>query len=140
MATLLTVQVGAFLDANAAQPFVWGQNDCALMLANWGIEYTGIDAAAHLRGTYDSPMSCLRVMRQYGGLEGVLQSCADVIQWERRSEARPGDVGIIGCVALEPGPWGGVGAVCLDGRLWGARGVRGVVVAPGEPLHIWGAP
>lgn len=139
VASLLTERIGAFLDAAAAQLFQYGTHDCALMLADWGRELTGIDGAADLRGTYRSEAGCARVLRRAGGLVAVVDRCATRIGFARRDVARAGDIGVGPCI-LRNGETGEAGGLCVDARQWASLAPKGIFVGtPGAPiLHIWG--
>ncbi|MDB6177942.1 hypothetical protein PAF17_10560 [Paracoccus sp. Z330] len=62
-------RLSAELDAQRRAPFAWGSHDCAIGFACRVVEaITGEDLAAPYRGTYDSPLGALRVLRDSGAL------------------------------------------------------------------------
>ena len=123
--------LNAFLEAVAATPFVDGQSDCALTIADWVIVATGCpDPALHLRGQYDSALQRERLLRRLGGLEAVVADCARRANLVETSEPRRGDIGVIrlGRQVLS--------AICL-GERWATKGDGLVVAAADEVLMAW---
>jgi hypothetical protein len=57
-----------FIEVTRADPFAWGQNDCALWCASAVDHEIGIDPAADLRGTYASRFGCRQIIMAAGGL------------------------------------------------------------------------
>tara|TARA_R110002012_G_scaffold101777_2_gene241138 strand:- start:187 stop:540 length:354 start_codon:yes stop_codon:yes gene_type:complete len=53
------------------EPFRWGQNDCALWVASYVYEQTGVDPAKILRGRYKTALGCHRLLKKEGGLLAV---------------------------------------------------------------------
>lgn len=58
-----------FLAARAARPFLWGETDCALTIADWVLLATGVDPAADLRGRYRTPAGARRAIRRTGSAD-----------------------------------------------------------------------
>jgi hypothetical protein len=56
------------VEAARARPFQWGSHDCLLFAADVVRSMTGKDLAAHGRGQYDSDVSALRLIHNYGGM------------------------------------------------------------------------
>jgi hypothetical protein len=56
------------VEAARARPFAWGSHDCLLFAADVVRAMTGKDLAAHGRGQYDSDVSALRLIHNYGGM------------------------------------------------------------------------
>jgi hypothetical protein len=75
-----TVAFHEFLLARAGVPFAWGENDCALFVAD-GIEaMTGVDVAGDFRGQYHSEAEAMDLIRSVTGGETVADAaawCAD---------------------------------------------------------------
>lgn len=118
----------AFLERIAATPFVDGQSDCALTIADWVILATGCpDPADHLRGQYDSPLQRERLLRRLGGLETVVEDCARRALLPETLGPRRGDIGVVrvGKQVLT--------AICL-GERWAIKG-EGVVVAAADHVY-----
>lgn len=57
-------------------PFVYGELDCALAVAEWIRDLTGRDPAADLRGAYDDEAGWRRLAREAGGLEALFAAVA----------------------------------------------------------------
>jgi hypothetical protein len=64
----------ALLLQRREQPFAWGARDCCLLAADAVQRLTGRDPAHDLRGTYASAGQAVRVLRQFGGLAGLVSS------------------------------------------------------------------
>lgn len=65
-----------FFKRAQVEPFVWGENDCALWVGSYIREVTGYDPASSLRGRYKTALGCMRLLKRHGGLEAV---CADAM-------------------------------------------------------------
>lgn len=85
----------AFLRAEAARPFDWGDHDCGLRLADWYVAKTGKpDPAAHLRGTYSGIRDC----RALYGFAAVLRQTRHIMRalaLPRVSEPKEGDIAVL---------------------------------------------
>lgn len=107
----------------ARTPFVWGQSDCCLVVADWYQALWGVDPAAHLRGTYHDALTC----RKTGWFANPVKVVDDVLApCERGVEIdtpTPGSVAVIQ-VARAGGNYC-VGAIWL-GTVWGVKGPDGV--------------
>lgn len=123
-----------FLDRTARTPFVWGEDDCSLFLANWLVALGRPDPALGLRGRYRTALGCARVLRREGGVRAVIARCARVAGLAPTRDPSPGDPGVIridieGC-GVE------VGALRL-GRRWAVRAGSGLFVSEAVPLAAW---
>lgn len=122
----------------AGRPFVWGEHDCALGLADWLMHLRGTDPAAHLRGTYFDAKSCQRACGWFTAPERVIEDCAARIGGlPRVTQPATGDIAVL----TLPGedremP---VGAIWL-GDCWGAKGPQGVTTLGGlqRVRAVWG--
>ena len=86
----------AFLDQVAASPFVDGEKDCALTIADWVMVATGCsDPAAHLRGRYSTALGRERLLKRLGGLTVVVADCARRARLEPTETPQRGDIGVI---------------------------------------------
>ena len=65
-----------FLIANQARPFVWGQWDCCLFVADAILSITGEDLAAELRAKYSSLREARWVLRARYGSASIERSVA----------------------------------------------------------------
>lgn len=98
-------------------PFSWGSNDCCMAAADWMLECTGADPAAHLRGTYSSARAATVLLRRYGGLAEIV-TAAGLAPHRTPALAQRGDVALAtrggrellavvdGAYAVAPGPLG----------------------------------
>ena len=79
-----------------SKPFIWGECDCMLVLADWVWLVTGSDPAKDLRYTYDSKFSCQRVTGFYSDPVGTVARFAEVNAGLARTETPvKGDIGIV---------------------------------------------
>lgn len=111
--------------------FIWGENDCALFVANAVLAMTGHDIAAPFRGKYSTAAGSLRALKRYGS--GDLKSTFDtLLPLKPIGFARRGDVVMSdGAVGLC------IGATALFiGERDGADGLYRVDRA--EWSHAWG--
>ena len=108
-------ELAAFLARAGRTPFVWGEWDCSLWLADWLVERGYPDPAAHLRGRYHTALGCARILGRLGGVEGAVASCAAIAGLARAPSPRIGDVGVV--KAMTPAGARPVGAICT-GRRW----------------------
>jgi hypothetical protein len=73
------------------KPHAWGQHDCVTFAADVVHGLTGADPMGDLRGTYDSPLSAARVMKQ-AGADNLGDLAALHLAEVTPSEARRGDI------------------------------------------------
>ncbi len=123
-----------------SKPFIWGETDCMLVLADWVARVKGADPAAHIRGMYDSRGTCQRETGFLRDPVAAVESCLDTIGGlERTDDPQPGDTAIL--MLREPdgrvSPCGGLWL----GNAWGCKGPHGTTtVHPSvviEVLAIW---
>jgi hypothetical protein len=88
-----------FIEQRREQPFAWGSNDCCLFGADWIQLCTGLDPAAVLRGTYDSALSGMRVLKNHGGLIGTIQTHMEPLGFNAIAQglAARGDIAVRDC-------------------------------------------
>jgi hypothetical protein len=72
-------------------PHKWGEHDCVTFAADCVQAMTGEDALGDLRGSYDSPISAARVIRQMG-CATLGDAVATVLPEILPADARRGDV------------------------------------------------
>ncbi|APE43419.1 hypothetical protein BOO69_08310 [Sulfitobacter alexandrii] len=121
-------------------PFIWGETDCMLVLADWIRTVRGADPADHIRGTYDSPGSC---QRETGFLrtpvEAVEKCLSTIGGLPRVDEPAPGDIALIR-IADGRGGLMTAGAI-WTGTAWGCKGPEGTTTisprAVVEVTAIW---
>lgn len=121
-------RVDEFISRYVDAPFVWGQSDCALFLADWWQENHGSDPASHLRGTYSTEAGKSDIVSARGSLALLVDDICRSISAREISihaELKPGDFGIIAP---------GVGAI-FTGEYWAARSEMGLVLT--QRARIW---
>jgi hypothetical protein len=123
----------------AAIPFVWGDSDCALSLADWYQRLRGVDPAARMRGQYFDAQSCQRFCGWFTRPVDVIEGCLATVDPLPRVDApQIGDVAVIqipGDGRMIP-----AGALWL-GDCWGCKGPQGattLAALAAQPLAIWG--
>ncbi|ODN69558.1 DUF6950 family protein [Methylobrevis pamukkalensis] len=87
----------------------WGVSDCSIRLGDWTREAAGIDAAAPVRGTYDSALTCARLLRREGGLDRLvarLMAGAGFCPTDEHDLPGVGAVGVIGLPGRLFHQWG----------------------------------
>ena len=70
----MAANLDAFIAARRALPFIYFEQDCAHIAADWVLEKTGADPLADLRVPADEPRSLLALMRRVradGGMAAV---------------------------------------------------------------------
>jgi hypothetical protein len=103
-----------FCSSRMRAPFVWGQHDCALFVADAVEQITGFDLASECRNRYDSKESAMALLQELSG-GGLEEYAAQVAQQNGMQEvgikfAQRGDM----VLAIENG-WPSLGIVSLDG-------------------------
>jgi hypothetical protein len=66
--------LAGFIEARRSRPFQWGANDCCLFAADWVLKASGLDPAAPLRGTYSTAFGAAKVLRERGGVRGLIRA------------------------------------------------------------------
>ena len=127
MARLLT----EFLRDGAGEAFAWGRTDCALWACDWVIERMDVDPASHLRGTYNSEMSCGRVLVRHNGLLELATQCFDDAGLVRTAQAGVGDVGVVETVDKK------IAMGIRTARGWAMKSPTGITIAPALQLRAW---
>lgn len=116
----------------ARKPFIWGETDCEMTLADWVLAVEGWDPAADLRGTYDDEAGAGLVMAEAGGAVGLITR---QLGRAPSPDVWPGDIGLIevrGEVGRQT-----VGAICIRPDRWAAKSPRGVWIGRAEGLTTW---
>ncbi|WP_417723950.1 DUF6950 family protein [Salipiger sp.] len=117
-------------------PFLWGETDCCLVLADWVARVTGRDPAARIRGMYETAAECERVTGFLSDPVSAFGSCAAAAGLGRAGELRAGDVGIYS----RPGSRWAFGGL-WTGSLWASKGRDGVTFTKPKRVEIlaaWG--
>jgi hypothetical protein len=117
--------------------FTWGENDCMTVLADWIKKNRGVDPMEHVRGKYNSMLSCQRVTGFFSDPVSVMDSFVSKAGLEINEGApRRGDVGVLLCPSegkLQP-----VGGLYL-GYNWAVKAPQGATtLRPSQVLASWG--
>lgn len=107
----------------ASTDFAWGPRDCAIVLADYVLDVTGIDGAAHLRGRYTTRTGCNRVsgfIRR--GLADVVGECAANVGLAACEAPLRGDIGV-----LKFTDRAFAGALSLGADRWALKSPEGLV-------------
>jgi hypothetical protein len=138
MTSPLNLALAAHVRALGFRPFVWGETDCCLFVADWVREVTGIDPAAEWRGCYWSLRTARRLCRHHGGIVAAICREMDAL-FSRTDDPLPGDVGIVRApVGVRDGRLvqQEVGAI-RTGDLWTVKGRTGVGGADFPLVAAW---
>lgn len=80
----------------SVNPFIWGELDCMLAVADWIELVTGKDPAAALRGVYDSRGSCQRETGFLRDPVATVDACLATIGGLPRVDTpSPGDIAVL---------------------------------------------
>jgi len=121
----------------AAQPFVWGESDCVLVLFDHVRDVLGRDPGVDVRGTYMDAASCQRVTGFLRDPVAAVEACLETIGGlERVERPEPGDIAIVRAQCLDVAA---AGALWM-GSVWACKAPSGVTTIDPrmvEPLAIW---
>lgn len=92
-------RLSRYIESVRADPFVWGESDCACFAAGAVEAMTGADPMADFRGAYSSPSDGRRLLRSLGAAPRA----------KARTHKSP--VGAQGDIECRPSPTGGLGTV-----------------------------
>ena len=85
----------ATLNRWKAEPFVWGQTDCMMVLADWLVLIGHDDPASGLRGTYDDRLTCERLTRFISDPLRLASECFEGVGLEKTETKSAGDVAVV---------------------------------------------
>lgn len=85
-----------FLLRAAIRPFIWGDWDCLLWLAEWIKETRHVDPGVGFRGSYDSMLGAARIVRLYDGMANLVDVGVKPYGIEYTTEPRRGDIAVVG--------------------------------------------
>lgn len=74
------------------RPFLWGEHDCSLFVADCVDAMTGSKHANQYRGKYKTAKGAAGILKKHGGIEGLVDSKFDPMP---RSFARRGDIALL---------------------------------------------
>lgn len=103
-----------FIEQTSRMPFVWGQSDCSLMVADWCSWCGHEDPAAALRGSYSDEADCRALIAEQGDLVAVVAACAAVAGLKQILEPEFGCVAVIGSPHRPERQW----AAIWNGARW----------------------
>jgi hypothetical protein len=109
-----------FVRTVAAEPFAWGQWDCALILGKWWECNHGVNPASYLVGSYSTEEECGRILVNRGGLPRLVSELAQSVG-ASRGNGNAGDFGVI----RHDGKW--YGAIKGNNGRWIVKSTNGVV-------------
>lgn len=69
--------LAGFIEERRWMPFEWAKNDCCLFASDWVQLCTGVDPAADLRGKYSTALGAARILKEMGGVRGIIRSLAE---------------------------------------------------------------
>jgi hypothetical protein len=130
----MELRLANFLYRHGRTPFVWGEHDCCLWLADWIAERRGIDCAAWARGRYHDAASCADFLLAEGGIAAVVGRCARIAGLSETGAWGPGAVGLV--EAFDGHGLVTCGAL-FAGRRWTALTLTGIVAQLAEPIIAW---
>lgn len=84
-----------FLNRAAARPFVWGEFDCLLWLADWIVARRDVDPASNLRGSYSTMLGAARVVKDAGGMTTLVARTLKPFSIPRAAVAARGDIAVV---------------------------------------------
>jgi hypothetical protein len=95
---MLRPLLSSHLIAVANRPFIWGQDDCLIFVADWVKLATGRDMVAAWRGIVPDEAAARRNLVQHGGFALVFRTlCRDLgLAHIPAIEASLGDIGLVG--------------------------------------------
>jgi hypothetical protein len=72
----------AFIEQRRNMPIIWGQNDCVLLALDQVLAISGVDAAADIRGKYNTALGAARRMKSlYGSANLSVAASAVAARW-----------------------------------------------------------
>lgn len=115
------------------EPMAWGQDDCALWVANILRSALGFDPAVNFRGRYHTPRGARRALSGFG-LPGVLREVAREHRWPpvvpRKAEV--GDVGLVSPRGRGPSCC----VICRGSGWFVGRTEEGFAAVPSEVVRL----
>jgi hypothetical protein len=96
-----TRELHDFLLQRAAEPFVWGKNDCSLFAADAIQSFTGVDLAGDFRNKYTDEASAMALVQKVTGtatIEAAAVHCAQqhaLVEYPHPLMAKRGDLVLV---------------------------------------------
>lgn len=113
-----------YLTETGDMPFVWGERDCTLWVADWWVIRHGDDPAAAFRNRYKTREEAEAFVD--GDLAALIGRYVP-----EKAEAERGDIGVISVMGRD------VAAICTGGH-WAVKTEGGLLAMRAEPKAIWG--
>lgn len=127
----MTAPLYAFLSRQMALPFIWGETDCMMMLADWCLVNGWPDPAADYRLTYHDQSSCQRETRFLTDPLDVTSRCFAAVGMAVTGDPREGDVGVV-----QIGPRRFAGAI-KTAYGWVSKADEGVTYHDAPAMRAW---
>lgn len=86
-------------------PHVWGESDCALVVADWLVLNNNTDPAKRFRGSYSTKEECDDLLLSRGGLIGHISKCAEEIGLKEIREPEFGCIAVVGSPHSQERQW-----------------------------------
>lgn len=111
-------------------PFVWGEKDCCLAVADIVNMYAGIDIAEKFRGKYKTALGSKRALKKYGK-GSIKDTASDILPSIPVSEAGRGDLVLVDTDAGES-----LG-ILFGTRAWAMAETGMVAIGMDKVTHAW---
>lgn len=132
--------VEAYLSECEQKVFDPGCFDCAVFVADWVQQATGIDPAGSHRGRWTSlAMAMLRAERA-GGVETLARKLARDAGLHETDDPGPGDIGLHLDSAVDGQPRAGAFVICAPPMWWGVAEMVGLAATRARPQIMWAVP
>lgn len=119
------------LEAARVRPFVWGELDCCLFVADCCVATCGVDPAAVYRGRYTTAIGSQRVLtKEHGSIAAVLD-----VHFQRIDPA----LAQRGDPVVFDGPLGQTAGLMWAGQVWAMTEQGARPVPDAVPLFAWRA-
>ncbi|MET3925929.1 hypothetical protein [Devosia sp. 2618] len=117
------------------RPYVWGQSDCSMSIADWVALNGHPDPGAEWRGTYDDENSCAALLERRGGLANHIAACAANAGLQPIHEPELGCIAVIGSQHDQKRQWSAI----WNGFRWLVKwgGGDGWVPFAAKPIAMW---
>jgi hypothetical protein len=118
----------AFIARTGDLPFIWGERDCTLWVADWCVRHFGFDPAHFYRGTYDNEAQANALT---GGDLAAFVAPELAKHLVRKEPPSDGDIAIIAAYGREI-------AAIRQGRFWAIKTENGLAHLRARAIAIWG--
>lgn len=85
----------SYLRTVVSEPFIWGQTDCCVFLAEWILWKHAVDLASGFLSLYSSQRGAQRLIKQEGGLLAILDKSLLPAGFPRTKAPMEGDAGLV---------------------------------------------